>query len=353
MKQQFQEPAAREEILKALGLLALIGYLDYTAGYEIPTFLFYLVPIVFMFKRMGPKWAVWMCLVSTLIWLINNTVAGEHYSGWLTPVWNTATRLAIFLLVVALFAVRQDLQAMQTEVLQSQADLNQANMERSRLEKEVLEATERERQRIGRDLHDSLCQHLTATALAGKVLAKKLAGQSNPEAEAANHLVEMVEKGIELTRTLARGLHPIEMGAEGLVNALSELAANTNKEFHVSCKLECLQAVSLATPEANMHLYRIAQEAISNAIRHGRAKNITLDLDDNGSEITLTITDDGFGLSADAWTKNGMGLQIMQYRAGMIDGKIQFELLPARGTRITCRLPEPARYVAEANAGQS
>lgn len=353
MSPQVQKSAAWEEILKALGLLVLIGYIDHSVGYEIPTFLMYLVPIVFLFKRMGPKWAVWMCLLSTLVWLVNNTVAGEHYSGWLTPVWNTATRLAIFLLVVALFAVRHDLQAMQTEMLQSHADLNQAIQERSRLERELLEATERERRRIGHDLHDGLCQHLTATALAGKVLAKRLAGQSKPEAEAANHIVGMVENAIELTRSLARGLHPIDMSAEGLVTALGELAANTNREFPVSCKMECNQTVSLATEDANMQLYRIAQEAISNAVRHGQAKNITLDLEGNGKEITLAITDDGIGLSAEDWSKNGMGLQIMRYRAGMIGGEIQFELLPARGTRITCRLPAPGRFVVQSHAGQS
>jgi signal transduction histidine kinase len=353
MPQQLQRSAAWVEIVQALGLLALVGYLDYTAGYEIPTFLFYLFPIFFLFRRLGPKWAVLMCLLSTLVWLVNNTVAGEHYSGWLTPVWNTATRLAIFLLVVALFTVRHDLQVMQTEVLQNRADLNEAILERSRLERELLESTERERWRIGHDLHDGLCQHLTATALAGKVLAKKLAGQSNPDAEAADHLVGMVENAIELTRSLARGLHPVDMSAEGLVNALAELAANANKEFQVSCKLECNQTVSLATDDANMHLYRIAQEAISNAIRHGQAKKITLDLEDNGREIALAITDDGIGLSAEDWSKNGMGLQIMRYRAGMIGGELQYELLPTRGTRITCRLPESARFVAEAHARQS
>lgn len=341
------------EILKALGLLALAGYLDFTAGYDIPTFLFYLVPIIFLLRRMGPAWAVWMCLLSTLVWLVNNTVGGEHYSGWLTPVWNTATRLAIFLLVVALFAVRQDLRGLQIKVLQGNADLNREIQERTRLQEELLDATERERRRIGHELHDGLCQHLTATALAGKVLARKLAGQSNPEATAADHFVGMVEKGIEMTRRLARGLHPVEMGAEGLVDALRELAANTSQEFPVSCRLECRQIVSLATEEDNLHLYRIAQEAITNALRHGQAKNIRLDLEDSGAEVTLTITDDGVGLSADSWGKDGMGLRIMRYRAGMIGAQLQFELLPNRGTRVTCRLPEPARFIDETHAGQS
>ena len=336
--------------MKALGLLAVTGYLDYATGYNKSFFLFYLVPIVFTFQKLGLVLSVGMCLMSAVVCLVSNMIAGQTFNGWLTPFWNTAIRLAIFLVVVALFAVRRNLQK---EVRQSSTALSREILERRRLEKEVLEASEREQRKIGHDLHDSLGQQLTATALAGKVLAKKLAGQSPTEAAAANQLVDMIEQAIELTRTLARSLHPIEMQAEGLADGLRELAANVSKTFSVACKLECPRTVSLATAEANMHLYRIAQEAISNAIRHGRAKHIALDLEDNGSEITLTISDDGVGLPADAWDKTGMGLHIMRYRAGMIGAELQIKRLPARGTRVTCRLPEPAGFFAEAHAGQS
>ena len=276
---KLQNAIAWLDMLKCLGLLAVTGYLDYATGYNKSFFLFYLVPIVFTLRRLGLVAAIGMCVLSALVWLFSNMLAGQTYHGWLTPVWNTALRLAVFLLVVGLFAVRGKLEK---QVRQSASALNREILERRRLEKEVLEASEREQRKIGHDLHDSLCQHLTATALAGKVLAKKLAGKSLPEAAAANQLVGMVEQAIELTRTLARSLHPIEMEAEGLVDGLRELAANISKDFSVACKLECPQTVSLATADANMHLYRIAQEAISNAIRHGQAKNITLNLENNG-----------------------------------------------------------------------
>ena len=220
MPHQLQKPVVWLEILKALGMLAIIGYLDYATGYHKSSFLFYLVPIVFTFQRLGMGWTVGMCVLSALVWLVSNLIAGQTYNGWLTPLWNTALRLAVFLLVAALFAVRRNLQ---TEVRQSTTALKREIQERSRLEKELLDASEREQRRIGHDLHDGLCQHLTATALAGKVLAKRLAGQSMPEAEAANHIVGMVENAIELTRSLARGLHPIELHAEGLVDALRDI----------------------------------------------------------------------------------------------------------------------------------
>jgi signal transduction histidine kinase len=349
MPHQLQKPVAWLEILKALLLLAVTGYLDYATGYNKSFFLFYLVPIIFTFQRLGLVMSVGMSLMSALVCLVSNMIAGQTFSGWLTPFWNTAIRLAIFLVVVALFAVRRNLQK---EVRQSSTALNREILERRRLEKEVLEASEREQRRIGHDLHDSLGQQLTATALAGKVLARRLAGQSPPEAAAANQLVSMIQQAIELTRTLARSLHPVEMHAEGLTDGLRELAANISRTFSIACRLECSRTVSLATAEANMHLYRIAQEAISNAIRHGQAKNITLDLEDNGSEITLVITDDGVGLSTDAWTKTGMGLHIMRYRAGMIGAELQVKWLPARGTRVTCVLPETGRVSSEAHVEQ-
>src|SRR5271165_1988590 len=110
--------------------------------------------------------------------------------------------------------------------------------ERERLERELLEISEREQRRIGHDLHDSLCQHLTGAALAGQVLEEKLAARRLPEAGDASKVVELVEEGISLSRKLAKGLHPIEMEAEGLMQALEELVATSTELFKVSCRFE-------------------------------------------------------------------------------------------------------------------
>jgi signal transduction histidine kinase len=350
MPHQTPKPIPWLDGVKSIGLLAVTGYLDYATGYAKSFFLFYLAPIFFTQRRLGLTAAVVMSFLSALVWLFSNMLAGQAYHTWLTPAWNTAIRLAVFLLVVSLYAVRRRLEK---EVSQSASALNREIQERGRLEKEVLEASEREQRRIGHDLHDSLGQQLTATALAGKVLAKKLAAKSFPEALAADQLVVMVEQAIELTRTLARSLHPVELRAEGLVDGLRELAANISKNFVMNCTLECPETVSLATVDANMHLYRIAQEAISNAIRHGHARNIKLNLENNAGEIVLTITDDGGGLPADAWSRSGMGLHIMNYRAGMIGAHLRIQPLPARGTRVTCVLPEPDKNLSEAHVEQA
>ncbi len=330
-----------------LGLLAVIGYLDYLTGYAASFFLFYLVPVILTLVRLGAYFAYAMCVLSALVWLFSNLFAGQIYTDWLTPGWNTVTRILVFSLVVSLITV---LKKLKRELRQGTNALSEEVQKRTRLEKEVLEASEREQRKIGHDLHDSLCQHLTATAMAGKVLAQKLAGKSLPEAGIANQVVDMIEEAIELTRTLARSLHPVEMKAEGLADALQELADNISKAFLVSCKLECPQIISLATADANMHLYRITQEAISNAIRHGHAKDIIIRLEVTAGNIVLAITDDGVGLSDDASSKQGMGLKIMDYRAGMIGANLQVTRRPTRGTRVACTLPATGHVFSEAHA---
>ena len=324
------------DILKCLALLAVTGYLDYLTGYNTSFFPFYLVPIVLAANRLGKLYGFVMSVLAALCWLFSNMAAGQVYTDWLTPCWNTIARILFFSLVVSLITIRKKLEG---QVRQGTEALSAEARKRIRLEQEVLEASEREQRKIGHDLHDSLGQHLTATAMAGKVLSQKLAAKSLPEVAAANHLVGMVEEAIELTRTLARSLHPVEMKAEGLTDGLRELADNISQGFLVSCKLECPQIISLATADANMHLYRITQEAVNNALRHGHAKNIVIRLETKASKIVLTITDDGVGLPDDAASKNGMGLKIMDYRAGMIGADFQVARLSPQGTRVTCTLP--------------
>ena len=327
-------------VLGGLGLLAIVAYGDYVTGYELTFFLFYLLPILYVQRYVGVGSAFVMALISAVVCLFVNIAAGEHYSDLLTPIWNASIRLVVFLLMIILFSNRDHLKKL---VEQRTESLRLEILDRNRLQKELLEIAEAEQRRIGHDLHDSLGQHLTATALAGKVLAKKLANKSTVEPATADHVVAMVEEAIELTRNLARTLHPIELGADGLVDALQNLAANLSKAFNVSCRLQHTGAVVLNDPKAGIHLYRIAQEAASNAIRHGRARNIVISLDATSNSIMLAVTDDGTGLPADARTKKGMGLRIMDYRAGMIGATFDIQNLSVGGARAVCILhPRPA-----------
>jgi len=320
-------------IFSGLVLLALVGYGDYITGYKILFFIFYLLPILVVLRFAGKGAAFAMASLSTFVWFFSNMAAGATYSDLFTPIWNSCIMLSFFILVVVLFSSRDLLKQL---VDQRTEKLRQEIHERSRLQDELLGIAEAEQRKIGHDLHDGLGQHLTATALACKVLAKKLANKSPVEPAAAQRLVVMVEDAIELTRNHARTLHPIDLAAGGLVDALQNLAANVSKAFNVSCRLQHSGAVVLNDPNAALHLYRIAQEAVSNAIRHGRARNIVISLDATSKSTMLTVTDDGAGLSPDARVKKGMGLRIMNYRAAMINATFDIQNLPSGGARAVC-----------------
>jgi signal transduction histidine kinase len=318
-----------------LGLLAIVGFVDYITGYELTFLVFYLLPILFVLRYVGTGSAFVMAVVAAFVCLFADREAGQHYQDYLTPIWNTGIRMSIFVLVVILFSTRNHLKKL---VDQRTKKLQTEIRERSRLEKELLEIAESEQQRIGHDLHDSLGQHLTATALAGKILANRLANKSLVEPAMADGVVFMIEEAIELTRNLARNLHPIELGADGLEEALENLAGNISKAFNTSCRFQRSGAVVLKDEKAGIHLYRIAQEAVSNAVRHGRARNIVIALDAVGESTMMSVTDDGTGLPAAAHTKKGMGLRIMNFRADLVGATFDIQNLSAGGTRMVCVL---------------
>ena len=202
-----------------------------------------------------------------------------------------------------------------------------------------MEIGERERRRIGRDLHDSLCQHLTGTALAGQVLGEKLAARSVPEAADAGKVVELVEEGIALARQLARGLYPVEMDAEGLMSAFQELATTTASLFKISCEFRCHPPVLIHDAAAATHLYHIAREAVRNAIGHGKARRVTINLASAGDRVELTVADDGVGLPEGFRRSQGLGIRIMAHRAAMIGGGFDIRPGPDGGTVVTCSFP--------------
>lgn len=212
--------------------------------------------------------------------------------------------------------------------------------EQKRLEQEILEISDQERRRIGQDLHDGLCQHLAGIELMSQVLEQKLAARSKADAARAGEIARHVREAISQTRSLARGLSPVTLESEGLATGLQELATNTEKMFGVSCRVECPLPVQVNLTSAATHLYRIAQEAVSNAIKHGKAGQVMIRLEPDGSSIRLSVFDNGSGFSQNASRKNGMGLHIMRYRAGMLGGILTIEPNPAGGTRVVCLVPQ-------------
>jgi PAS domain S-box-containing protein len=211
--------------------------------------------------------------------------------------------------------------------------------ERKGLEEAILEISAREQRRIAQDLHDGLGQHLTGIAFMSKVLEEKLSDKSMPEAVEAAKIVKMVNQAIDNTRELARGLHPVAAEPLGLMSALKRWAGEVEALFHISCSFRCENALPI--PDANLatHLYRIAQEAVNNAIRHGKSKNIAIRLSGKNGAGTLTIQDDGDGFPKGPANSPGVGLSIMNYRADMVGGSLKVQPNPDRGITVTCMFP--------------
>ena len=211
--------------------------------------------------------------------------------------------------------------------------------ERHRLERQIVEISSSEQRRIGQDLHDGLCQYLAGISFACATLEHKLEARHVPEAAAIAEIAELVDQAITQARDVARGLQPVTDRADGLLLALRVLAQNVAHRFEMICRLICDPPVLVHDNAMATHLYRIAQEAISNAIKHGRARRVTITLALRGKELILSIKDDGVGIGHPIVRDGGMGLQTMSYRARVIRGRLRVGPASPRGTLIVCTVP--------------
>jgi len=211
--------------------------------------------------------------------------------------------------------------------------------ERKQLEKAILEISAREQRRIGQDLHDGLGQHLTGVAFMAKVHEARLAEQERAETEDAAKIVKLVNEAIHKTRELARGLLPVVSDSHGLMSALQLWTAEVEDLFGVSCRLQCESPVLIHDVTTATHLYRIAQEAVNNAMKHGDAQKIVIELKAESGRGRMAVYDDGKGIAEGPERTQGMGLHIMHYRAGMIGGALEVRRDSPRGTVVACSFP--------------
>jgi PAS domain S-box-containing protein len=207
--------------------------------------------------------------------------------------------------------------------------------ERARgLEGEILAISDREQRRLGQDLHDSLCQHLTAIAFMARSVALRLKNHRVIEVEHIEKIAELINDGVTEARTIARGLHPVEMEPPGLVTALGALVKQPH--WPVPCRLEADEEISVPDSTVALHLYRIAREAVINANKHARAREIIVRMRRSGRGIELSVVDDGVGISANSLAGSGMGFHIMEYRARSIGARLEMKQVKPHGTRLTC-----------------
>lgn len=208
-----------------------------------------------------------------------------------------------------------------------------------RLEREVLNISEREREKIGRDLHDDLCPHLIGIEALIKVLNKQLEISTLNNTDLSDRIGVLIKEAIQKTRRLLSGLRPVEPVDSGFETSLISLAENVKEIYGIKCYLICNSTIGFANQTNATHIYYIAHEAIHNAVKHGKSKNITITLSQQNDIITLEIRDDGIGLP-EKINQNGMGLQIMKYRAGCIGASLEVKNNMDRGVSVFLKLAE-------------
>jgi two-component system, NarL family, sensor histidine kinase UhpB len=222
---------------------------------------------------------------------------------------------------------------------------------RNVLEGEILEISDREQQRLGQELHDGICQHLTAVAFMARSVALRLKNHRVIEVGDIEKIAQLVNDAATNTRDLSRALHRIDVDAVGLVDALQDLV--DREIWKIPCRLEVKPSFHIEADVAAAQLYRIAREAVINANKHAQAREIVVALARSRKEIVLSVTDNGVGLNNTLNSARGLGLPIMKYRARSIGGRLEIESPKKGGTRVACYLPHgPLQHARRQMPGQ-
>jgi signal transduction histidine kinase len=253
-------------------------------------------------------------------------------------------------------ALQKSKELLEQLVLQRTKALRIANAElkneiarRQGLEGEILSVSDREQQRLGQELHDGLCQHLTAVAFMSRSIAMRLKNHRVIEVSDIEKIAQLVNDAAADTRNLSRALHRVDVDAAGLVDALQDLV--DREIWRTPCRLELKPSFRIEDDAAAAHLYRIAREAVINANKHAQAREIIVKLQKSRREMVLHVIDDGVGLSDERKLKKGLGLHIMNYRAQSAGGRLEVESTKTGGTRVSCYLPVHAPQPKKAPNG--
>ncbi|MGB8167859.1 MAG: sensor histidine kinase [Chthoniobacteraceae bacterium] len=318
-------------VIESLVLVGLIGWIDYVTGREWSFFVCYALPIVIVVRKTNRGVGFAFALLCAAVWCAAQFGGNPYETKWGFALAAASRLFYFFVLVIAAAA------------LKAQRNLDRARIQTlehaQELEREILRTSEREQQRIGRDLHDTLGPHLAAIGYAATFLANELRQREQPEAGKADQIREMVSEAVSLTRGLARGLFPVQMDGSGLAMALQDLAAISSRLSGIAVTFFETGDPLVADPQDAMQLYRIVQEAVNNAAKHGDAKNVTIVMSKNENSLSLVIADDGKGITTTQSGTGGVGFHSMKYRARDLGGTLEITSNPGDGTIISCEIP--------------
>ncbi len=312
-------------------LTLLIGWLDYITGFEVTMFIFYGIPIFLSVWWAGNRMGLLIALLSGVVWWLANmnTNPYETQIGFAWALFNRQVYLWLVVFAVTALRNKQESDAARIQMLE----------ERRQLEKDIVSVSEHEQQRIGQDLHDGICQQLAAISCAARVLAEELQAQGFQSANDASLIEGSLSQVVMEARNLARGIFPVHVDRSGLAAALKDLGKIMSRLTGIPIVVNDCVDVPLDAPEVSMNLYRIAQEAMANAVKHSSATEIRVTMKIEEEMLELRVEDNGKGMPPTSGTRSdGMGLRTMHYRAQALQAVLAIEQLPLGGTLVSCRV---------------
>lgn len=325
-------------LIVALGLVGLIGCFDYAAGLEWSFLAPYPLPIILVVWKTGRRLGfACAALCAATFWVAH--IGSHAYEARWEFVLAVVARLfyfAVFVLATAVVKAHRQLDRARIEALERTEEL----------ERQILRASEREQQRIGRDLHDSLGPHLAAIRYSATFLANDLRQSNPPAALKAEQIGQMAADAVSLAQNLARGISLVPMDGAGLAVALEELASATSRLTGMAVSFCDRRNTHGDDPADGIHFYRITQEALNNAAKHGGARKVTIVLNKSEDSLRLAIADDGKGISSSPNDTRGMGLDSMRFRAQVLGGELRIDSNPNEGTIVSCEIPNHASRLA-------
>jgi PAS domain S-box-containing protein len=281
----------------------------------------------------------------TVRWVLAEGVPLRGYSGRLIGFIRAVTDVTLHHEFEAqLDAARSELEE---RVGQRTAALQAEIRQRQKLEKKVLEIKDAEQRRFSEDLHDGLGQYLTGILFRVLALQRDLQDAKSRHAEQAGKIAELVNETIGQAHDLARGVQPVPVGASGLIVALEEMQKKLCDHQNANCAFVCDDTVHVHDPTVATHLFRIAQEAVTNSLKYAKASNITITLRRRRNLGELLVEDDGIGFPTRDRRTDGNGLTIMQHRARLVRGSFELRSRPGEGTLVRCRFPLGSDSISE------
>jgi signal transduction histidine kinase len=323
---------ARINIVAASAALILgLAVLELSAEPSLRLSLLYLVPVALVTWTVSRRAGFAFAIAAGAVTLLSGLVYDRFPPA--IAVWNCGMRVGVLTTMVWLLAaVRANARKQDQAVRERASELQREIAQRKQAEREFFRLLQTQREQIAYDLHDDLAQVLTAISMKTKLLESELRESFSPQAERTAAIVKLMNAAVGQTRTIAHGLCPIDAESAELVSAIRRLADETSKSFGVKCHSTSSHSALAYNRDAAVHIYRIAQQAIDNAIRHGKASCIEIKLTHTDQQFQMTVHDDGIGFTAGEAKPQGLGLRTMAFRADVFNGTFQITSAPGKGT---------------------